>query len=94
MIGAVGYNLGGTEEIYALGTGGEVFHAWFDAATGWSNWASLGGSNFTSVSVGYNSLGAQELFAFGSTGSVSHNYYSVSRGWSGWASLGGSKLAP
>ena len=91
---SVGYNQGGSEELFARASNGSVWHDYFTPGTSaWSGWGLLGsaaGATLQSdVSVGYNASGSEELFAGASNGSVWHDYFIPGSGsWSGWTSLG------
>jgi hypothetical protein len=92
---SVGYNAGGSEELFARASDGSIWHDYFIPGTSsWSGWGSLGGASGVTlrsdVSVGYNQSGSEELFARASDGSVWHDYFIPgSSSWSGWGSLGG-----
>jgi hypothetical protein len=94
---AVGTNADGRQELFVVGTDGQVWHSWQNTPNGfWSGWFALGGS-FPAAStpaVGRNQDGRLELFALGSDGGIWHNFQqSPNSDWSGFTSLGGSSAA-
>ncbi len=90
---ACGVNADGRLEVFAVGTGSDLQHAYQQTTSGWSAFSSLGGSwsQTACVRTGNNLDGRQEVFVIGGTGEMYHNYQtSPNAGWVGWSSLGGS----
>ena len=92
---AVSENSDGRLEVFAVGPGTAMFHAWQDAAApgGWSAFYSIHGSflNGDIPAVAENVTGRLEVFAVSSdTVSLLHAWQNPAApgGWSGWASLG------
>jgi len=87
----IGRNADGRLEIFAVGTNGELFHAWQVAVNGgWSGWASFGG-NFRGTPVATrNADGRLEVFVTTSTGALAHAWQiTLSGSWSNLATFPG-----
>jgi acylphosphatase len=91
-------NPDGRIEVFAIGTGGKLFHIWQTIPGGptWSAWADLGGG-ITKLATTVNSDGRIEVFAIGIGKELFHIWQATPGGpaWSAWADLGGgiTKLA-
>jgi hypothetical protein len=91
----VGRNADGRQELFGVGSDGEIWQTWQTAPNGgWSHWQKLGkppvGVRRTDrLSVGFNEDGRQELFAMGADDSLWHVWQvGPNVGWSHWESLG------
>jgi hypothetical protein len=89
----VGTNADGRQEIFVVGTDGQLWHSWQNNPNGfWSDWQPLGGSfPLTSTpAVGRNQDGRLEMFVRGTDGALWHQYQVAPNSyWSGWGSMGG-----
>jgi hypothetical protein len=84
-------NRDGQAEVFAIGTGGGLFHIWQITAGGpaWSDWADLGGG-ITKLTTAVNADGRIEVFAIGIDKSLYHIWQTSPGGaWSPWTGLGG-----
>ena len=91
----VGGNQDGRQEVFAVGSDGNVWQIWQTALNdGWSNWGKLGqpptgirGSD--RITAGRNLDGRQELFVMGGDDALWHIWQEAPNiGWTGWESLG------
>ncbi len=91
----VGLNFLGNQELYYVGTDGNVYHNYSTPGqgSGWSDWSSLGAppgvtlSGFIDIEfLDYRSLNFQDLLVYGSDGKVYEDDSTpgVGSGWSGW----------
>jgi hypothetical protein len=92
---AAGHNASGTQEVFAVGPSGVIYHDWQlsnNGATGWSGFSPLDrATGFTSVAAGHNASGTQEVFAVGPSGVIYHDWQlsnNGATGWSGFSPLG------
>lgn len=90
----VGINQDGRQEIFGVGTDGNVWQIWQMVPNGgWSNWAKLGKPpaairGADRITVGRNNDGRQELFVMGADNALWHIWQlSPNSGWSDWESL-------
>lgn len=91
----VGRNQDGRQELFALGTDGNIWQIWQTAPNnGWSQWKNLGQPDAgirpsDRITVGRNEDGRQELFVMGGDEAVWHIWQVAPNvGWSDWESLG------
>jgi hypothetical protein len=83
---------GGQLEVFAglgHGTIGSIGQLQADGGTGWSNWASLGGSADSAPGV-VGAYGGVDVFARAAGGGIGEIQWTGAAGWSGWSRLGGS----
>jgi FAD/FMN-containing dehydrogenase len=84
-------NRDGRIEVFAIGTGKELFHIWQTSPGGpaWSDWADLGGG-ITKLASAVNADGRLEVFGIGIDTSLYHIWQTSPGGaWSPWTGLGG-----
>jgi hypothetical protein len=80
----------GNLEVYAVGTGGELFQRTWSPAHGWSAWFDLGGSVAGTPSAIYDPVtGNLEVYVRGAGGPLYEKDWNDKNGWSGWIDLGG-----
>jgi hypothetical protein len=91
----VGRNQDGRQEVFVLGSDGNLWQIWQTAPNGgWSDWGKLGQPpvgirHSDRITVGENEDGRQELFAVGGDDALWHIWQVAPNvGWSGWESLG------
>ena len=91
----VGKNRDGRQEVFGVGSDGEVWQTWQTVPNGgWSDWKRLGkppvGLTATDrISVAMNEDGRQELFVIGSDAALWHIWQVAPNvGWSHWETLG------
>ncbi len=91
----VGSNQDGRQEIFAVGSDGNVWQIWQTAPNGgWSNWGKLsqlpvGIRPSDRITVGSNTDGRQELFLMGEDDALWHIWQQApNAGWTSWESLG------
>ncbi len=87
-----GCNADGRIELFGIGTDNALWHIWQTAPNnGWSDWASLGGSDLTKLAVTNNQDGRIEVFARGANNELHHIWQTApNNGWGSWGNLGGS----
>ncbi|MGN8049845.1 peptidoglycan DD-metalloendopeptidase family protein [Curtobacterium sp. 22159] len=92
--GPIGYNSSMNEEVFAIGSGGNVVNNFSTPGKGggWNGWGDLGGSSNTKITVGTNAEGNEEVFAIGGGGAIFHKWFDPAKGWTAWSSLGGSNF--
>jgi hypothetical protein len=90
-----GSNQDGRQEIFALGSDGNIWQIWQTVPNGgWSNWEKLGRPpagirNADRITVGHNEDGRQELFVISQDGALWHSWQvGPNVGWSHWETLG------
>jgi hypothetical protein len=90
----VGRNQDGRQEVFAVGSDGNVWQIWQTAPNdGWSDWRKLGQPRpgirpSDRITVGSNADGRQELFVMGGDDAVWHIWQVAPNvGWSAWESL-------
>lgn len=90
----VGGNQDGRQEIFAVGSDGNVWQIWQTAPNGgWSDWGRLGRPpagirQADRITVGMNRDGRQELFVMGGDDALWHIWQvAPGVGWSAWESL-------
>jgi hypothetical protein len=90
----VGRNQDGRQEIFAVGSDGNVWQIWQTAPNGgWSNWGKLGRPvpgirGADRLTVGRNKDGRQELFVMGGDDALWHVWQvAPNLGWTAWESL-------
>jgi hypothetical protein len=91
----VGSNQDGRQEVFAVGSDGNVWQIWQTAPNGgWSAWGQLGQPPVgirrpDRITVASNEDGRQELFIMGKDEALWHIWQGEpNTGWSGWESLG------
>jgi hypothetical protein len=91
----VGRNRDGRQELFGVGSDGEVWQTWQTVSNGgWSPWQKLGKPpaglrRSDRISIGRNEDGRQELFAMGADDALWHIWQVAPNvGWSHWATLG------
>lgn len=91
----VGNNEDGRQEIFSVGSDGNVWQKWQTSANGgWSHWNRLGQPPVglrapDQITVGHNIDGRQELFVMGADDALWHVWQvGPNIGWSQWESLG------
>jgi hypothetical protein len=89
---AIGLNLDGRLEVFAVATDGVLWHLWQTTPNGgWSGWNALGtptGVTLGGLAVGINPDGRLEVFAIGQD-ALWHRWQLTPGGaWSGWSTLG------
>jgi hypothetical protein len=91
----VGRNQDGRQELFAIGSDGEVWQIWQTAPNGgWSDWRRLGKPpaeirRSDRITLGSNEDGRQELFVMGRDDALWHIWQVAPNvGWSDWTSLG------
>jgi hypothetical protein len=91
----VGRNQDGRQEVFAVGSDGNVWQIWQTAPNGgWSSWTTLGKPakgirRSDRITVGSNADGRQQLFVMGGDDALWHIWQVAPNvGWSGWESLG------
>ena len=91
----VGRNQDGRQEVFAVGSDGNVWQIWQTAPNGgWSDWRKLGQPpagirRSDRITVGSNEDRRQELFVMGEDDALWHIWQvAPNAGWSGWESLG------
>lgn len=92
---AVGANQDGRQEVFAVGSDGNVWQIWQTAPNGgWSDWRRLGKPPAEirgpdRITVGNNADRRQELFVMGRDDALWHIWQvAPNAGWSDWESLG------
>lgn len=86
----VGINVDGRLEVFALGSGGNIWHNAETTPNGtWGGWTALqsGKSFLGRLSVGRNQDGRLDVYALDWTNNVVHNQELSGGGWSGWVAL-------
>jgi GR25 family glycosyltransferase involved in LPS biosynthesis len=91
---ALGKNQDGRQEVFAVGSDGNIWQIWQTAPNGaWSDWTKLGKPpagvlRSDRITVGSNLDRRLELFVIGVDGALWHIWQVVpNAGWSGWESL-------
>jgi hypothetical protein len=91
----VGRNQDGRQELFAVGSDGNVWQIWQTAPNGgWSDWGKLGSPanrirGFDRITVARNEDRRQELFVIGGDDALWHIWQVAPNfGWSDWESLG------
>lgn len=91
----VGRNQDGRQEVFVVGSDGNVWQIWQTAPNnGWSEWGKLGQPpagirGADRITVGSNADGRQELFVMGGDDALWHIWQKAPNvSWTGWESLG------
>jgi hypothetical protein len=95
---AIGPDVDGRLELFAMGSSGTLYHRWQTAASnGWSDWETFSLAMFPPAAVpalAGNADGRLEMFLVATDGTVAHIWQTAaSNGWSGWESLGKPEFA-
>jgi len=85
----------GRLDIFVAGTNHALWYKWYQSATGWSTWTSLGGGLTSSPAATSPGNGVINVFARGGNGALWERVYyqTYSNNWWPWTSLGG-QIAP
>ena len=79
-------------DLFTVGTDGRVYSAWWDGATGWSNWFTIGSivcRPGSTVNVVVRYTDHIDLFTTASDGRVMSAWWDVRTGWSDWFQVSG-----
>mgnify|MGYP003385538327 CR=1 FL=1 len=79
----------GRIDIFGRGAAGDLTHTFYDAATGWSTWESLGGGILGSPSAVSWQSGRLDVFVRGTDNRLYQKNYTIATGWSNFIDLGG-----
>jgi GH25 family lysozyme M1 (1,4-beta-N-acetylmuramidase) len=79
------------EDLYVVGSDGNLWHDWWAPGSGWRGWQNLGnpGVNLVGAPAATTwAAGRYDVVAVGTDGATYHIYYN-SAGWAPWQNLGG-----
>lgn len=75
-------------DVFVRGSDYQLYHKFWDASIGWSNWEALGGILTSAPDVASCSVGHLDVFVRGTDNGIWNKYWNGSS-WSAWTPLGG-----